>query len=156
MNFLKFKNTVLWLLILIPFGLLAQNKVYIQPHKGFKGNTSFRGSILPDKDDKIINNDFYIIQFRVLNACTVIVGQMEIADKGKIYRLKPLFLDMNTEMRVTAGETISVRAERDDSALEVIIDKPESEIYYKGKLAAKVNGKDVTLMVKDFENLFTK
>lgn len=156
MNLLSFKNTVIIpMMAFLPLNIWAQNKTYIQPHKGLRGNTAFRGNILPDKEDKIVNNDFFIIQFRALNTCTVLVDQMEIADSGKIYRLKPLFLDMNTEMRVTAGETISVRAEKDNMAQEVVSDTPANNIFYKGKLAAKVNGKEVVLMVKDFENIFT-
>jgi hypothetical protein len=156
MKFKIRKNLFLIFCILSPLLIKGQQKSYIQPHKGLTGNTGFRGNILPDKDDKIIKNDFYIIQFKVLTSCTVALAQMEVADKGKLFRLKPLFLDANEVMKVSAGETISVRAERDEAAVEVMVDTPEKSIFYKGKLLAKVNGKETILMVKDFENIIGK
>jgi hypothetical protein len=156
MNLKYCKSLILMLFMLSPFLIVGQQKTYIQPYKGMMGNTGFRGNILPDKDDKIVMNDFYIIQFRVLTSCTVVLAQMEVADKGKLFRLKPLFLDANQEMKVSAGETISVRAERDEAAVEVMVDTPEKSIFYKGKLLAKVNGKETILMVKDFENIIGK
>jgi hypothetical protein len=156
MNLKYCKSLILMFFILSPLLLVGQQKTYIQPYKGLTGNTGFRGNILPDKDDKIVANDFYIIQFRVLTSCTVALAQMEIADKGKLFRLKPLFLDANQVMQVSAGETISVRAERDEAAVEVMVDTPEKSIFYKGKLLAKVNGKETILMVKDFENIIGK
>jgi hypothetical protein len=59
-------------------------------------------------------------------------------------------------MQVSAGETISVRAERDEAAVEVMVDTPEKSIFYKGKLLAKVNGKETIVMVKSFENIILK
>ena len=135
---------------------ISQN-MYIRTYMGLYGNTGFRGSILPNKEDSlVVANDFYIIQFKVLTNCTVNVDSMEVKKADKTYMLNPTFLDCTTEMKVVAGETISVRAEKDEKAVEIGLDTVKTPTLYKGKLSAKVNGKPVVLTVKDFENIFTK
>ena len=142
-------------LILTTLGF-SQN-MYIKTYMGFYGNTGFRGSILPSKDDSlIVAHDFYIIQFRVLVNCTVNVDSMEVKQENRTYMLKPTFLDCQTEMKVVAGETISVRAEKDEKTVEIGLDTLQTQTLFKGKLSAKVNGQPVVLTVKDFENIFTK
>ena len=149
-----------WIIVSMSFILttlgFSQN-MYIKTYMGFYGNTGFRGSILPNQEDSlIVVHDFYIFQFKVLNDCTVIVDSMEINRESKTYMLKPTFLDCQTEMKVVAGETISVRAEKDEKATEIGLDTFKTQSVYKGKLSAKVNGQSVVLTVKDFENIFTK
>ncbi len=134
----------------------SQN-MYIKTYMGLYGNTGFRGSLLPNKEDSLtVANDFYIIQFKVLTNCTVVVDSMEVKKADKIYMLKPTFLDCQTEMKVTAGETISVRAEKNVDAVEIELDTLKAQSIYKGKLSAKINGQPIVLTVKDFENIFTK
>ena len=134
----------------------SQN-MYIKTYMGLYGNTGFRGSILPSEEDSlIVVNDFYIIQFKVLTNCTVVVDSMEVKKADKTYMLKPTFLDCTTEMKVVAGEIISVRAEKNDDAIEIELDTVKTSTLYKGKLSAKVNGQPVVLTVKDFESIFTK
>ena len=134
----------------------SQN-MYIKTYMGLYGNTGFRGSILLSKEDTlIVANDFYIIQFKVLTNCTVIVDSMEVRRENRTYILKPTFLDCTTEMKVMAGETISVRAEKNADAIEIELDTLKAPTLYKGKLSAKVNGQPVVLTVKDFENIFIK
>ncbi len=135
---------------------ISQN-MYIRTYMGLYGNTGFRGSILPNKEDSlVVANDFYIIQFKVLIDCTVSVDSMEVRKEDRTYMLKPTFLDCTTEMKVMAGETISVRAEKNADAIEIELDIVKTQSLYKGKLLAKVNGQSVVLTVKDFENIFTK
>ena len=135
---------------------ISQN-MYIRTYMGLYGNTGFRGSILPSKEDSlVVANDFYIIQFKVLIDCTVSVDSMEVKKEDRTYMLKPTFLDCTTEMKVMAGETISVRAEKNADAIEIELDTVKTQSLYKGKLSAKVNGQPIILTVKDFENIFTK
>ena len=106
---------------LIVTTLGASQNMYIKTHMGLYGNTGFRGSILPDQEDSlVVANDFYIIQFKVLINCTVVVDAMEVKKADKTYMLKPTFLDCKIEMKVTAGETISVRAEKNEQAEEIV------------------------------------
>ncbi len=142
---------------LIVTTLGTSQNIYIKTYMGLYGNTGFRGSILPNKEDSlIVANDFYIIQFKVLTNCTIVVDSMEVKKADKTYMLKPTFLDCTTEMKVMAGETISVRAENDEKAVEIGLDTLKTQTFYKGKLSAKVNGQPIVLMVKNFENIFTK
>ena len=129
-------------------------KAYIKAHKGLTGNTGFRGNIFSDDTTKPVIRDFYIIQFKTLNACTVVVDSMYIVlTSDKQMRLCPTFLDCKSEMRISAGETISVRAEKKDDDIVVETNSPNMGTY-KGKLFATVNGEPVELTVQRFENIF--
>ena len=142
---------------LIVTTLGASQNMYIKTYMGLYGNTGFRGSILPNQEDSlVVANDFYIFQFKVLINCTVVVDAMEVKKADKTYMLKPTFLDCKTEMKVTAGETISVRAEKNEQTEEIELDTIKTSTLYKGKLLAKVNGQPVVLTVNGFENIFTK
>lgn len=148
---------IIFSMSLIVTTLGTSQTMYIKTYMGLYGNTGFRGSLLPNQEDSlVVANDFYIIQFKVLTNCTVVVDSMEVKKADKIYMLKPTFLDCQTEMKVTAGETISVRAEKNENAVEIELDTVKTQSLYKGKLSAKVNGQPVVLTVKDFENIFTK
>ena len=134
----------------------STQKVWIQTYMGLRGNTGFKGGFLFDNSKaQIGGNDFYIIQFKAVKNCTVVVEVMEVIKAEKIIQLKPAFLDSQSEMKVIAGETISVRAEKDKFATEIPLDKSEALLPYEGKLKIKVNGIPTTLTVKIFENLFT-
>jgi hypothetical protein len=123
---------------------------------GLRGNTGFKGGFLFDNSKtQIGGNDFYIFQFKALKNCTVAVDIMEVKKAEKVLQLKPTFLDAQTVMKVIAGETISVRAEKDKYAIEIPLNKSEVLLPYEGKLMLKVNGTPTTITVKSFENLFT-
>lgn len=140
----------------VPVFSQPTQKVWIQTYMGLRGNTGFKGGFLFDNSKaQIGGNDFYIIQFKAIKNCTVVVEAMEVIKAEKIIQLKPAFLDAQSEMKVIAGETISVRAEKDKYAIEIPLNKSEALLPYEGKLKIKVNGNPTTLTVKSFENLFT-
>ncbi len=152
------KSVLISLTLSISTTLFSQSpqKVYIQTYMGLWGNTGFKGGFLLDNSKtQVGGNDFYIFQFKALKNCTVAVDLMEVRKADKIYRLKPSFLDSQTEMKINMGETISVRGEIDKFAIQVENDTLETQVPYQGKLVLKVNGSPTILTVKSFEKLFT-
>lgn len=124
--------------------------------KGLKGKTGFRGGFVFDNSqNKLMGNDFYIFQFKAVKNCLVVVETLDIYEGGKTLRLSPTFLDTKKDMNVIAGETISIRAEKNDSAIELLTDSNLLADTLQGKLVLKVNGTPIVLTVKKFENLFT-
>ena len=116
-----------------------------------KGNTGHRGIIPRDADGNHIEQprgkDYYALELKTKRRCTIeIMGLTVKTDDGQTINLTPTFTDGNgKKSKMTAGQTFSLRAERDDSG-----NASKQILKGEGLLKLKINGKSMTVPIENF------